>query len=296
MKVSKLVAPLLNINLTFRIQPNLKSLDTSEGGKGRRRKTADEINLLEQCFANDNEWTRETVEFLKSNTHLSYTQIYKWGWDQKKKVEKNPRAKRIPTIDEFGGYCKFDSAQVTPITKVLDVDWNEKIRVLLQDIDNEDNRGSEPKENAYKRVKTGDSPSEESVVEKKPLIMTKIEIPDDESNSTPPVKAKRQRYASDLTNATRKASVEPKVVNNPYVEDEFNFDPSFEYFQEDAFNFEPNSFKLGHIKVRQIHELLLTLFIQVDTHFDFKEKAEDSPRVHSFDLDCDYDFFKLQWE
>ena len=70
------------------------------------------------------------MEFLKANTQLSYTQIYKWGWDQKKKVERNPNAKKVPTIDEFGGYCKFEASQKQSISKVLDIDWNEKIRLL----------------------------------------------------------------------------------------------------------------------------------------------------------------------
>lgn len=68
------------------------------------------------------------MEYLKANTQLSYTQIYKWGWDQKKKSEKSGPA--IPTIDEFGGYCKFDN-KAAPLTQVVDVDWNEKIRLLV---------------------------------------------------------------------------------------------------------------------------------------------------------------------
>ena len=33
----------------------------------------------------DNEWTKSTVDYIKNNTKLSETQIYKWGYDQKRK-------------------------------------------------------------------------------------------------------------------------------------------------------------------------------------------------------------------
>ena len=70
----------------------------------RRRKTSEEIYLLEQCFAKDQEWTKETIQYILKNSQLTYDQIYKWGWDQKNKLEKNPTGKVIPSIDEFGGY------------------------------------------------------------------------------------------------------------------------------------------------------------------------------------------------
>lgn len=139
---------------------------------------------------------------MKTNTQLSYTQIYKWGWDQKKKVEKNPHARKIPTIDEFGGYCKFENTSNESLSKVLDIDWNEKIRQLDLECEQEEKllKKNQSKENKYKRAKTEDS---SEVVEVKPKEF--IEIPDDDSFSTPPKKTKRQRYSSDLTNATRAA-------------------------------------------------------------------------------------------
>ena len=41
--------------------------------------------MLEDCWERDNEWTKATVDYIKANTQLSETQIYKWGYDQKRK-------------------------------------------------------------------------------------------------------------------------------------------------------------------------------------------------------------------
>lgn len=43
------------------------------------------MKILEDCFARDNEWTKETVEYIMANTKLSEVQVYKWGYDQKRK-------------------------------------------------------------------------------------------------------------------------------------------------------------------------------------------------------------------
>jgi hypothetical protein len=102
---------------------NKKKKALKEKGGKRRRKTADEILLLEKClvtwwdattqiwlrfsilmslipsriceneigilpvakcFIQDSQWQKETVDYIKANTQLSYNQIYKWGWDQRK--------------------------------------------------------------------------------------------------------------------------------------------------------------------------------------------------------------------
>lgn len=240
-----------NIN----IQELVKSCNTQEVTKGRRRKTADEINLLERCFAKDQDWNRDTVEFLKTNTQLSYTQIYKWGWDQKKKVEKNPNAKKIPTIDEFGGYCKFDQASNVPLDKVLDIDWNEQIRLLDLDCEREEQlkqRNTEPKEKVYKRVKTEDS-HEPIKIKNEDVYPEPLVLSDDDSFCTPPKKVKRQRYCSDATNATRAASKKFENLDsviNPFLQDDAKSDYDFEDFQLGSlihFNQEP--YKVDALKV-----------------------------------------------
>jgi hypothetical protein len=44
------------------------------------------MKILEYEFARDPEWTKERLFELSKLTGLSEGQIYKWGWDQKKKL------------------------------------------------------------------------------------------------------------------------------------------------------------------------------------------------------------------
>ena len=36
-------------------------------------------------FENDPHWTKETLQSLSNDTRLTEAQVYKWGWDQKRK-------------------------------------------------------------------------------------------------------------------------------------------------------------------------------------------------------------------
>lgn len=206
----------------------------------RRRKTADEINLLEKCFEEDEDFHQETVDYLLKNTHLTKVQIYKWGWDQKKKSLKNPQGKRIPSIDEFGGYCKFDQKQDSAkLTKVVDIDWNEQIRLLdldwareeksaptkIEPIQKDDHQFLNPSKREYCAIKAPNSSSGKKS--------------DDKSFSTPAKKlSKRDRYCSDLTNVSNSAKnllgiggVTPSKSSsfvNPLFEEDLDRDYSFE--------------------------------------------------------------------
>jgi hypothetical protein len=52
----------------------------------RKRKNNDQMKVLEYEFARDADWTKERLFDLSKLTGLSEGQIYKWGWDQKKKL------------------------------------------------------------------------------------------------------------------------------------------------------------------------------------------------------------------
>jgi hypothetical protein len=213
--------------------------------------------MLESCFAKDPEWTQETVEYVKLHTQLNYVQIYKWGWDQKKKVEKNPEAMKIPTIDEFGGYCKFSQDNKTPLDKLLEVDWNEKIRLLDLECEKEHGPVSdfEPNEVYAKRQKLEDS---EVVVKKSspPAVNLLVEVSEEDSLSPPPKKTKRERYTSDITNASGNTPEGKKEqVEIPLVPP-FNFDEECQLDEDDdAFKlipgaqYQPHSFKYDFVKV-----------------------------------------------
>lgn len=134
------------------------------------------------------------------------------------------------------------------MTKVLDIDWNEQIRLLDLDCEREEQlkqKITEPKEKAHKRVKTEDSAEpikiKNEYVNPEPLVLS-----DDDSFSTPPKKVKRQRYCSDATNATRAASKKPDNLDSvihPFLQDDVKSDYDFEDFQLGSlihFNQEPH--------------------------------------------------------
>jgi len=160
----------------------------------------------------------------------------------------------VPTIDEFGGYCKFDGPAKQPISTVVEVDWNEKIRLLDLECEREEKNllHTRPESRVIKRIKT-----EEFGKVKKPQM--KIAVPeqllvaDDDSLCTPPKQVKRQRYGSDSTTATRPAHKMSEASNlkvNPYLNDDLQNDFDIEKYENDSFfNFGFNSFKIEHPKV-----------------------------------------------
>ena len=201
---------------------------------------------MEKCFTNDPEWSQKTVDYIKSNSQLNYTQIYKWGWDQKKKVEKNPNSKPVPTIDEFGGYWKFESAKIQ-LEKLCDEDLNEKVRLLDSECEKnlEPLTDFEPKVETVKRRKTEDSENHSINILKENTVIPKFE---EENLFSPPKKPKRERYCSDMTNVTRSAVFQRQPLDqfvNPFLDEEvpsekmggFNFDSN-------DMDFDHHSFKL----------------------------------------------------
>mmetsp|Transcript_32288 Transcript_32288/g.55845 ORF Transcript_32288/g.55845 Transcript_32288/m.55845 type:complete len:170 (-) Transcript_32288:578-1087(-) len=54
--------------------------------KKRKRKSSDQLRQLKVEFDKHTDWTKELMTELALRTGLSEAQVYKWGWDQKKKV------------------------------------------------------------------------------------------------------------------------------------------------------------------------------------------------------------------
>jgi hypothetical protein len=51
----------------------------------RKRKSSDQIKTLMREFDRNPNWTKETLLDVSRKTGLSEAQVYKWGWDQKRK-------------------------------------------------------------------------------------------------------------------------------------------------------------------------------------------------------------------
>ena len=52
----------------------------------RKRKSHEQMEVLAQEFARDSDWSKKRLHELHLLTGLSESQIYKWGWDQRKKM------------------------------------------------------------------------------------------------------------------------------------------------------------------------------------------------------------------
>jgi len=51
----------------------------------RKRKSAGQLEELVHAFETDPHWTKEMLLEIATKTSLTEAQVYKWGWDQKRK-------------------------------------------------------------------------------------------------------------------------------------------------------------------------------------------------------------------
>ena len=61
----------------------------------RKRKTTTQLEELINAFETDPHWTKEMLAEIASKTTLSEAQVYKWGWDQKRKKYGIAEAERM---------------------------------------------------------------------------------------------------------------------------------------------------------------------------------------------------------
>ena len=65
----------------------------------RKRKNADQLEILNGEFDRDPHWSKERLCAISSLTGLSEGQVYKWGWDQKRKKFGVQEAERMRQIE-----------------------------------------------------------------------------------------------------------------------------------------------------------------------------------------------------
>ena len=51
----------------------------------RKRKTTSQLEELASAFDTEPHWSKETLAEISRKTSLTEAQVYKWGWDQKRK-------------------------------------------------------------------------------------------------------------------------------------------------------------------------------------------------------------------
>ena len=67
----------------------------------RKRKSSKQLNELSIAFDVDPHWSKEKLHWISKRTNLTEAQVYKWGWDQKRKkfgVEEAERMRQFENV------------------------------------------------------------------------------------------------------------------------------------------------------------------------------------------------------
>ena len=69
----------------FAVKDSKNSPEPIKAPKRRKRKTLDQMKILMEEFLKNPNWPKSIMSEVASKVGLSEAQVYKWGWDQKKK-------------------------------------------------------------------------------------------------------------------------------------------------------------------------------------------------------------------
>ena len=69
----------------------------------RKRKSGDQLKTLMREFDRNPNWSKETLLEVSRKTGLSEAQVYKWGWDQKRK-KYGPEIAALMMNGQFEGF------------------------------------------------------------------------------------------------------------------------------------------------------------------------------------------------
>ena len=64
----------------------------------RRRKTKEQIKLLMEEYSRFQNWDKQDMDEIAGRLHMSFAQVYKWHWDQKKKSEKKAKPSKKASL------------------------------------------------------------------------------------------------------------------------------------------------------------------------------------------------------
>ena len=123
--------------------PRLKRVIPNEENKKekksrRKRKNKGQIKKLEDEFSKNPHWSNEDVERISKELKLDKSQVYKWNWDQKKKLNILPSKVYVVQMpeDSTDGVKKGESKQVY-VKSIQDV-------IKLQQLANPTSKGGKP--------------------------------------------------------------------------------------------------------------------------------------------------------
>lgn len=75
----------------------------------RKRKSSDQLKSLMREFERNPNWSKDTLLEVSKKTGLSEAQVYKWGWDQKRKTfGPEAAALMMAPLSQFEHLSHFD--------------------------------------------------------------------------------------------------------------------------------------------------------------------------------------------
>ena len=90
---------------------NTNQLKKTKRANKRSRKTLQQIQLLEVEFAHNPDWGKDDISRIACKAALTEAQVYKWGWDQKQKLQFSlySKLKLAPSLSQL-----FDGEMPAP--------------------------------------------------------------------------------------------------------------------------------------------------------------------------------------
>ncbi len=77
-------------------QDSVNSADNLNSRRQRQRKNDEQHNFLMNEFLKNPNWDKDTLQRLSDELGLKMSQIYKWNWDQQKKIRDTTMTPQFP--------------------------------------------------------------------------------------------------------------------------------------------------------------------------------------------------------
>lgn len=122
------------------------TLHESDVSSRKRWKTLNEREVLEWFFELDSEWTRKTILYLKDLVQLSEKQIYKWGYEKRRRLNLNTNEEKaidmrlVTNLDDLHNTSGLD-------------DLNNVVDYLFPEQENEEETLSDEQKEVYDAVR-----------------------------------------------------------------------------------------------------------------------------------------------
>ncbi len=83
----------------------------------RKRKTYEQLQILIKEFQANPEWSKDNMQEVSEKTGLSEAQVYKWGWDQKRKMN-DPTHDIHDELRMYKKHMEEDTAKKSACSKI----------------------------------------------------------------------------------------------------------------------------------------------------------------------------------